>query len=109
MPYLLPLTKEGFTEIKNDSEYYLLNNFNLDNHIKPIYDGVINAIMNGEKKYTDTRVNSYVVLDDTKLTQFNIYKLRLEVLFPGINIIYDKKESKDGKIIEYIVTVDWSS
>lgn len=111
MSYLLPLTKDGFTNIKNDSEYYLSNNFTLDYHIKPIYRGVINAIMNGQTKYTDTRAYSFVVLDPNELTHFNKYKLRLGVLFPGINIIFDKKEQKeqkDEKIIEYIVTVDWS-
>ena len=108
MSYLVPLTKDDFIKIKNDSEYYLVEKFNVDSHLKPIYDGVIDAIMNGQTKYRDTRKYSILVLNENFVAFFTKYKERLEKLFPDCTVSYDSYKGIDENITEYVFTVDWS-
>lgn len=106
MSYLIPLTKSDIISIKNDTTY-LSRKTDIDMLIKPLYNNVINASINGHTQYIDNRSYSAVALQIIDPTFLTDYKTRIQAVFPDCTLSFNEINDIGG-ITNITITVDWS-
>lgn len=107
MTFLEPLTRKELAEMKDD-RVEISRRSDVNMVLKAVYNGVINASINGETCYRDNRLYPVYLLNAQDEKFIIQLRAKLRLLFPDSVIDIEERIGSGGVIVEMAIIIDWN-